>query len=151
MEKHSKPTWILVMRRTGATIFASQGKDQPLEIAREIEHPEGRLKAGDMDADRPGRAFDRGGAGSHSMSTEESRTDHVDQRFAATVAHDLEHARHVGQFSHVVLVAAPKLLGKLRAELSENTRKVVLAELAKDLVDAKIWNLREHLAGVARI
>jgi protein required for attachment to host cells len=139
------------VRRTAATIFASHGTDQPLQVVREIEHPEGRLKTGDIEADRPGRAFDRAGQGRHAMSPEESPTEHVDQRFVATLAHDLEHARHVGEFSHVILVAAPKLLGKLRAELSENTRKVVLHELAKDLVDPKIWNLREYLAGVARI
>lgn len=151
MEKHSKPIWIVAVRRANASIFASHGNQQPLEIVREIEHPEGRLKAAEINADRPGRAFDRAGQGRHGMSTEESTTEQVDQRFVATLARDLEHARHVGEFSHVVLVAAPKLLGKLRAELSENTRKVVLAELAKDLVEPKIWNLREQLAGVARV
>lgn len=151
MEKTPKPTWILVARRSGATIFSSLGTDHPIDLVREIDHPQGRLKAGNIDSDRPGRSFDRGGEGRHALSTEESPTEHVDERFTAELAQDLERARHAGEFDGLVVVAAPKLLGRLRAAFSDNTRKQVIGELAKDLIDLKPWQVREHLAGVARV
>ncbi|HKU39248.1 MAG TPA: host attachment protein, partial [Polyangiales bacterium] len=145
MTKHPKPTWILVARRSGASIFSSLGSDHPIDLVREIDHPEGRLKAGEIDSDRPGRSFDRGGQGRHALSVEESPTERIDERFASELAADLERARHAGEFNDLVIVAAPKLLGRLRSALSENTRKVVIAELGKDFVDLKPWQVREHL------
>jgi protein required for attachment to host cells len=149
VEKHVKPTWILVACRSGATILSSLGPE--LTKLREIEHPRGRLKASDLETDRPGRAFDRGGQGRHAMSSEESPTEHLAQRFAAELARELEHARHMGAFNQLVLVAAPRLLGKLRAELSDATRKIVIGEVPKDLVEPSATELREHLAPILRV
>lgn len=151
MELQVKPTWILVARRDGATIFSSHGARDPLSIIREIEHPAGRLHAAEIESDRPGRAFDRGGQGRHALSSEESPTEHIEHRFVTALARELDHSRHDGSFSELVLVAGPKLLGKLRSALSDSTRKLVIAELPKDLRAPTASELREHLAGVARV
>lgn len=151
MDTQRKPAWILVVRRSGASIFSSLGTDHPIDLVREIDHPEGRLKASEIDSDRPGRSFDRGGQGRHALSPEESPTEHVDHRFVTDLANDLERALQAGEFSGLVIVAAPKLLGRLRAALSKNLHKQVIGEIAKDLVDLKPWQVREHVQSVARV
>jgi protein required for attachment to host cells len=144
-------TWILVARRSNAVIFSSQGPGVPLAVVNEIDNPRGRLKNRDIDADRPGRTFDRRGFGRHAVSTEESPTERVEHEFAVRLAEQVDHDRALNAFDRLVLVAPPKLLGMLRSELPHPTRHLVVGELAKDLVEATPTEVREQLANVALV
>lgn len=120
-------------------------------VVEQIDHPSGRLKSGELDSDRPGRAFDRGGQGRHGLAPEESASEHDERMFASQLADMLDKNRNAGVFDLLVLIAGPKLLGKLRAALSEPTRKLIKVELDKDLIDPTEADLRKHLAGLARV
>jgi protein required for attachment to host cells len=132
-------------------VFSSRGPSVPMEVAAHIEHPSGRLKPGDIDTDRPGRSFDRAGYGRHGMAQEEDAHERDEHKFALELAEYLDKNRMAGVFDLLVIVAGPKLLGKLRAALSEPTRKLVKAELDKDLIDPTEADLRKHLEGLARV
>jgi protein required for attachment to host cells len=149
----AKPTttWILIARRSSAVIFSSHGPGLPMSVVSEIGNPRGRWKNRDIDADRPGRTFDRRGFGRHAVSTEESPTERIEHEFAARLAEQLDHDRALNAFDRLVLVAPPKLLGVLRDELPNPTRQLVVGELAKDLVDPTPTEVREHLAGVVLV
>lgn len=140
--------WILVAHRSGARLFSSAGAQAPLTLIDDIEHPEGRLRDGDIDADRPGRAHDRHGDQRHGMSREESPTEHLAAGFARELAARLRAARLEKQFDTLVLVAGPAFLGRLRAALDEHTAASVKASLDKDLGDLPAHDLIEHLKGV---
>jgi len=120
-------------------------------MVERVDHPSGRLKSGQLDADRPGRAFDRGGQGRHGLEPEESASEHDERMFAGALAEMLDKHRNAGAFDLLVLIAGPKLLGKLRAALSEPTRRLVKVELDKDLIDPTEAELREQLAGLVRV
>ena len=122
-----------------------------MDLVAEIDHPRGRLKAGDLDSDRPGRSFDRAAQGRHAYTSEESPADRVEHEFALQLADQLDQHRNSGAFDQLVLIAGPKLLGKLRHALSEPTRKLVSAELDKDLVDPTEQELRKQLSGLAKV
>ena len=120
-------------------------------VAAQLDHPTGRMKSGDRDSDRPGRSFDRGGQGRHALSSDESASEHDERMFANELAELLDKNRNDGVFDLLVLVAGPKLLGKLRAALSEPTRRLVKTELAKDLTDPSEEELRRQLSGLVNI
>ena len=141
----------MVARRAGATVYSSRGPKEPLLVAAQVDHPEGRKKSGELDSDRPGRSFDRGGQGKHALSTEETASEHDERMFANELAELLDKNRNDGVFDLLVLVAGPKLLGKLRVALSEPTRRLIKAELAKDLIDPTEAELRRHLEGLVNI
>jgi len=151
MHSTGKSTYILVARRAGAVIYSSHGPDVPMDLVAEIDHPRGRLKASELEADRPGRAFDRAAQGRHAYSNEESPADRVEHEFALQLADQLNQHRNSEAFDQLVLVAGPKLLGKLRQALSEPTRKLVSAELDKDLIDPSEQDLRKYLKGLANV
>jgi protein required for attachment to host cells len=138
-------TWILVARRSGAQIWSAHGRGLPLHLVHTIDHPRGRLKAGEINSDRAGSAHDRMGQFSHAMSSEEDATEHVDHEFAKQLASELDQGRMRGDYGHLVLVAPAKLLGRLRAALSEPTRKLSVAEVAKDLIEPTAEELRSQL------
>lgn len=140
--------WILVAHRGGARIFSSAGAQAPLTLIDDIEHPAGRLRDGDIDADRPGRSHDRHGDQRHGMSREVSPTEHLAAVFARDLAARLRAARLEQQFERLVLVAGPAFLGHLRAALDEHTAASVKSSLDKDLGDLPAHDLIEHLKSV---
>lgn len=124
-------TWILVAHRGGARLLEWRGLDA-VEV-ESIEHPEGKLKARDIDSDKPGRVFDRFGPGRHATSRENEATQHVADVFAKSLGVVLEKARTDGRFTRLVLVAEPQFLGRVRAALSPQTAKLIVQSIDKDL------------------
>lgn len=122
-----------------------------MEVAAQIDHPSGRLKSGEIDSDRPGSGIDRGGHGRHAFLSEETASERDEHAFALELAEMLDKNRVEGVFDMLVIIAGPKLLGKLRAALTTPTRRLVKAELDKDLIDPTQEDLRKHLAGLARV
>ena len=51
-------TWILVAHRGGGRLFENSGPGTGLRLIQTIDHPQGRLKSGEINSDKPGRAFD---------------------------------------------------------------------------------------------
>jgi protein required for attachment to host cells len=146
-----KSTWILVASRTSATIFASRGPHEAIAVAEQIENPRGRMQSSELEEDRPGRSFDRAGHGRHSLSSEEPARDRVEHEFALQLAALLDLRRCEGIYDQLIMIAGPKLLGMLRKAISEPTRRLIKAELNKELRQPTQELLRKQLAGLARV
>jgi protein required for attachment to host cells len=131
--KPVRPTYVLVANRSNASLFRTNGAHLAPDLVQRFEHPEGRLKSGEIDSDRPGRAFDRMGGGRHALSSEESPVERLAHEFALQLAEQLELARTRGEFDQLALIASPRMLGHLRAALTKPTAALVFGELAKDL------------------
>jgi protein required for attachment to host cells len=140
-------TWILVAHRGGARLFENLGPGKGLQLVEDIPHPEGRLKSGEINADKPGRAFDTFGR-RHGMSQEHEAADQISRMFARHLCNKLEKARAENRFGKLVLVAEPRLLGELRGALDKPTAALVGATLDKDLVGVENRDLLRHLDGV---
>lgn len=125
--------WILVAHRAGARLFEQSGRGQPLRLVESIDHPEGRLRKHDLDADTGGRAFDRMGEHRHAVEPEHSATEHLAESFAKSLAVRLRQGREAGAFDQAVVVADPRSLGLIRGALDSFTAAVVERTLDKDL------------------
>lgn len=145
MDKHVETTWIVVARRDDATIYSTHASGDELKVVLEIEDPRVRVSSLDIDSDRAGSSLDRACHDAHASSEELGSPGHVQREFAAQLALQLDVSRCRGDFDRLILVAAPKLLGQLRAELTGHTRKLIVAELSMDLVERDEAALRRHL------
>lgn len=141
-------TWILVAHRSGARLFEARGGEGAIVPVESLEHPAGRLRPREIEADRPGRSFDRMGEQRHGLSKEESPTEHLAVEFAAEIAAQLKRAHEAKRFERLVLVAGPKLLGHLRDALDKQTAAAVSGSLARDLGEIPDSELGAHLAGL---
>jgi protein required for attachment to host cells len=139
-------TFILIAHRSGARLFKQDHVHAPLVLHTQFEYPEGRLREGDINADRPGRVHDRMGNQRHGVAREESAVEHLTAGFVRDLAGYLRSARLAKDFDHLVLVAGPKLLGRLREALDPDTLALVTASLHKDLQDVPERELPAHLA-----
>lgn len=146
-------TWIMVAHDAGARVFENDGPGKGLQLIEEIDHPEGRERDQDINADRPGRSFRKNSADPRraAMSRSEGPRERVVSDFARAMAEKLKQGRVENQYERLVLVAPPRFLGLLRSSLDGPTAQLLVGSLNKDLASSKQAELIEHLGEVIAI
>ena len=142
-----KKTWILAAHRSGAKFYEHNGPGS-LALVRTIDHPTGRLQDQEIVTDRPGRKHDGGGSLQGTADPEVDPARHEAETFARSLAAALTEGRNAHAFERLVLVAEPRFLGLLRAELDAPTAAMVLGSVNHELTDAPVADLRAHLKGI---
>jgi protein required for attachment to host cells len=141
-------TWILLADGAQAKVFAHSGPGSGLTPIEELLFEEEPLRAQDIMADRPGRAFSSVGSG---RSGYEYPTDPVKAReanFVKHVAEALERKYQQSAFSRLIIVAAPTALGDIRSALSKSVKQAVVAEEPKDLTNMPTAQLEKHFGAM---
>lgn len=141
-------TWVVVAHRGGARLFENKGPGKGLDLLREIDHPEGRLKNREIDTDKPGRSYESHGGARHAYDKERESTTHVAEQFAKQISGILDEGRNRQAYGRLVLVAEPRFLGNLRSALSRETASMVSATIDKDLGGIDQRDMAKHLDGV---
>lgn len=144
----AETTWIVVTDAAHARFYETIGIGQKLVERTKLAMTDDITANRDLERDRPARSFDSHGAGRHSMDAAEPPRRAVKRAFAETVASELDRAAAERLCSRIILAAPPAMLGDLRAALKTETRNIVAAELAKDLVKTPVAELRDRFADV---
>jgi protein required for attachment to host cells len=140
-------TWAILADRAQARILEIRGPGR-VSVVEHIDHPDGRWQDHAAGTDRPGRSFDSHGDARHALEPEESPSEHLAMRFARELGARLRTARLGHRFDRLVLAAEPRFLGRLRAALDGDTRRLVAAEVPKHLVHAADRDVELQLASV---
>lgn len=141
MDKH----WIVVAADGRARIFESRGRSGHLEEIFDLANPTARLPARSIDAQAPGRSFDRVGSGRHSMEPRSEPRAIARERFAGEIAETLRDGWQEGRFDNLYVIAEPKMLGVLRDILDPTLRKHLAGEVPGNLVTEPVDTIRAHL------
>jgi len=142
---------IVVADESEAHFLATNGRRAPLQLLSKLENESARLHERDLETDRPGRSFDRIGAGRHAMDGERSTLRQQQVRFAKRIAEELESARKDHAFDRLVVMAAPRMLGLLRDAMPDTSRSAVVAEVPKDLVHLDPKAIHDYIPRAAFI
>ena len=145
-----KTTWIVLAESARARIFTLTEPGAKLRERTTLSHPESRLHDRELTSDLPGRTFDSHGQGRHAMEQRHDPKSHEAEMFAADIAREIERARRDEGFDALVLVAPPKFLGLLRAQLDEGVLELVVAEIGKNLVESDVKTLERRLPELVR-
>ncbi len=137
--------WIVVANNAVARIFSVEVPVSKLHEIEHLSHPEGRKRAGEMDADRPGRSFQTAGNMRHGMQRKVDAKKQATMAFAQRVADRLDTARRQEEMVRLILVAAPEFLGLLRNALTPETKGLMENEFNLDLAAMKPNEIRNHL------
>ncbi|QQR90172.1 MAG: host attachment protein [Myxococcales bacterium] len=143
-----KRTWIVIAHRAGARIVQSNGPASEIQTIQDVDHPEGKLKAGEVNADRPGQSVSSHSTGPHPMVPTKRVTEEIADEFAREIAGIVERARLRSAFDQLALVAAPRFLGRLRNALPAASQNLVIASLSKNVPDLSPETIREQLAEI---
>jgi protein required for attachment to host cells len=127
-----KMVWIMVASRDEVRIFSRVGLGH-LKLERDIGNPLGRLKNQDLDSDKAGAANDNRIWGRPAYSTEEPAKERALKDFYREVCDQIDRALSTHQFTELVLIAEPRLLGYIRGLLSKNVERSIVHTIPKDL------------------
>jgi len=127
-----KTTWIVVASREEVRIFSRQGTGH-IKLERDIGNPLGRLKLHDLVSDKSGAPSDNRMRRRPAYSTEESPRERALKDFYREICEQLDLSLSKHEFSDLILIAEPRLLGYVRELLSKNVRSCVSREIPKDL------------------
>lgn len=150
-------TWIVVVNRVEAKVFEyANKKDSEVEFVTKLENPRGRLKAQEINADKPGIFSSLLSHGTRLVKPQ-SPTERIAQEFAKKVSHFLEESRQNHNFDDLVLIADPAFLGKMRSHFSRDLRQVISREIPKDLgtvtrdeLKNRLWPKQPRSSATAR-
>jgi protein required for attachment to host cells len=145
-----KSTWIIVAESARARIFTVSGIGGKFQEVADLSHPESRLHDRELSSDLPGRTFDSRGDGRHAMEPATDPQEREAQAFAREIARQIDRGQREGNFDSLMLVAPPKFLGRLRAELSKSARNALIGELDKNLVETDTKTIERHVSALLR-
>jgi len=145
-------TRIVVADQAEVRFYDTPGFSHPLKFAGVLTNPIAHLRDQDLTSDRPGRIFNssvrgrrRGATTRHGAGGERTPRRRATHLFAHRIADELDRARRAGRFGRLVLIAAPTILGELRAALTAAVLPCVVATVAKDVVRHRPGDLRRYL------
>lgn len=123
--------WIVVANSSLAEIYAGNSKD--LRSIHYFDFPDGRLRSGEVLADRPGHGHESVGPGRFSMTTQTDVHLHEIQIFAHQIIDALKKAKAENAFDRLIIIAPPQFLGELRQLMPDNIKKCIHKEFNKDI------------------
>ena len=126
---------VVVADESTAIVYTRETLRGPLQERQRFENDAARLKTGDIIAERGGRSFDSHGHGRHTMEGEKSDPrQHLAAAFARDIADHIASDVHKGICRGYALIAAPRFLGTLRAELGPRVTTEPYAAIDKNVV-----------------
>ena len=144
--------WILVCDSSRARIFEVLDGESVWRVVEVLGHAESRSKASELVSDHSGQRSSEGASTHHNALAPSSDPKEVEKgRFIHSLATRLDEAMCARLFHRLVLVAPPHTLGLLRAELTRELEKHLMATVDKDLTHFDAPVLAERLRETVRI
>lgn len=138
-------TWVLIADGEKALLLENIGDEQDMHLEVIRKEEQANPETSEQGTDRPGRFND--GPSVHRSAVQETDWHTLEKhRFAKDLADMLYKSAHANEFDRLVLVAAPRVLGDLRAELHSEVTDRVVAEIAKTHTNAPIIDIERMLA-----
>lgn len=142
----SNDIWILTADRRRARIFsADRPHSQELNEIQSFFQPDAAFQDRELVEPAPGRNSGGGLGTRHGMDSRSSEREKSTTHFVRDIIRQVEKAHHNGEFSKLVLVASPDMLGEIRNQMSSNLRQDVTYELDKELTELRPNELRGYL------
>ncbi|HYM87079.1 MAG TPA: host attachment family protein [Pseudoxanthomonas sp.] len=130
MEKIPADALVVVADGHGARIFRNVGDDKTLSLQQydllELMNANDDGPSGSVPAESSGKQID-------------------EATFAKQLAHGLNHGALNNQYAHLVLVADPHTLGRMRPLLHKETEQRMVAEVAKTLTNSPLADIERAL------
>ncbi len=142
--KLDKNAWVVVADGNKYLVLENTGTRAQTRLRvlhhDEIENPPTREQL----SDRPGRMPDAGGMGRSAMEQADWH-ELQKEKFARDLVARLRGWAERDRFRHLVIIAAPRTLGEMRAEYSPVLKDRLVDEIAKDLTNQSVAGIEAVL------
>jgi protein required for attachment to host cells len=152
------PTWYLVADRSRLCLFEKAPENRAPELRHEFANPDGRKKGHDLVSDHPGRTFEsqdrtqhgQAGGTRHSYGSATLPKDHAIADLVREATRLVADGRFLDAKSHLVVVAEPRLMGKLRPALRRVAPDRGISFHEKDFAWLNGGTLKKRLSSINR-
>ncbi len=136
---------ILVGDGQKALFLRNRGSAQRIDLVVERILKQENPATREQGTDRPGRSIASVGVARSAM--EEADWHHIaKERFANEIAKALYHHAHANLFERLVIIAPPKILGKLRKAFHPEVLERIAAEIPKELTSHPVPEIGKLIA-----
>lgn len=132
-------TWVLVMSQSQMKLFESvDDKYRPLRFLKTLRNSLVQYRSKEVTRHKPGMITGGGrrGVAHHVMNAGISPHNLTTDAFARRMAAYIESARKRNDASNFIVIAEPKLMGRVKKKLSQETLRMVETWIPKDLEKA---------------
>lgn len=134
-------TWVIVCNGDIARVFAFTARGKPIAaLDDEVWHAPEVNEAADM----PGMTHSSTGPSQHRMAPH-TGPDKGLEAFAVDIADRLAKALKAARFERLIVVSAPRLLGRLRERLDDAVRASIWVEIDRDLTRVPVEQIERAL------
>ena len=124
-------TWVIVADGGRARVFQTQGIALDLQEIDDLVNTEG---SGTGLTDKEAEVLDSN-----------ERKEKLEAKFSKRVAEYLEQGRSHQKFHRLIIAAAPKFLGMVRGDLSEETRRLIFEQVSEDFSELSVDEIQTRL------
>ena len=132
---------VVVADNRRARIFASHNVAINLREQEDFVHSAAHLSNQDIVDDAAGKSVDQHG----SLDSKTSAKQHEEEMFAKSLGKHLKELHNKQHFDELILIAPPRFLGLLRAELPKPLDKLLTKSIDKDLTQASVEELINYI------
>jgi len=144
----TKQTWVLIADGGRARLLSTArvaGDDNFVQLAA---YDNSEALEAPASTDRPGRSFESANATRHAVAEYSELNKQPKLEFADYLADIVNQGAVNEDYSRLMIVAPPTLLGRLRESLSDQAKERLIGSLDKDLTHVGLADLPKHLEGV---
>jgi protein required for attachment to host cells len=146
MKNAPSPYWVLVADSGCARLFELSKDPARFRELEKLVSASQHKTSKELVSDGSGRIANvAGGPSSHTMQPRSDAHELAEQAFSNGLVDKLEQAANGKAFQHLVVVADPKTLGRLRQHMSKALAATVKHELNRDLVALPIDALEKRV------
>ena len=125
--------WVINSNSSICHIYEYHKKNSQLNLIKELQHPENKLKKEDFLSDKPGHyKSNTSTRGAYSQETDPKETK-IDS-FYREIAKELDQARCNQNYDELIIIAPPHLNGLLFQHLDKHVKELVIHNIKKDLL-----------------
>src|SRR5579862_2916652 len=115
-----------------------------LTLLKEINHPENKLKSGDLTSDRPGHY--QGNKSSRGAYSPSMKAKDVEiENFSREIAKELNQERNKNEYDELIVIAPPHMIGLLNQHINKHVANLVINKIEKNLLHLSEHELLEFL------
>lgn len=136
--------WVVVCDGSKALILQNKGDEELINLKVVEAFDEDHPATHEMGTDRPGRVQESAVTGRSAMEQTDWH-ERAEVEFLGKIADTLDGMIDSHEITHLVLVAPPRALGRIREALSDKVANVIDAEIDKDYVNLPVDEIEKHL------
>lgn len=141
--------WVLLADGSRAQLYLKEGDDhREWTLLKDFDHPPARQAGQDLVGNRPYRIQHQMEATAKGVQGPQTLREDESERFAQELVDYLHGAASRNEFGTLVVAAAPRFLGSLRAKLTKPVKERVSHYLARNYASMAPDAFAEHLTGL---